>query len=62
MPDSPLSPVPNGVRTPVTPPRMTNFSLTENTTSISDAGSLNQPKPQFLVPDHFLLPNGYPDV
>ncbi|KAK8173874.1 threonine ammonia-lyase, biosynthetic [Phyllosticta citrichinensis] len=53
----------NGTKTPTTPaPNVSGFSLTEYAANPSPSSSSTpNGHPQFQVPEHFLLPNGYPD-
>lgn len=63
MSDQPLA---NGVTTPVTPPKMNGFALTEYTAAPTPPSERN-PRfpgvpPDWGIPESCLLPNGYPDV
>ncbi|KAJ6017852.1 hypothetical protein N7451_001231 [Penicillium sp. IBT 35674x] len=58
-------PVANGVKTPVTPPKMNGFALTEYTAAPTPPSERN-PRfpgvpPDWGIPESCLLPNGYPD-
>lgn len=54
----------NGTKTPTTPtPKVSGFSLTEYTANPSpERAQTPNGTPKFNVPEHFLLPNGTPDV
>ncbi|KAK5145471.1 threonine deaminase [Oleoguttula sp. CCFEE 6159] len=54
------SPTPNGTHTPQTP-KMNSLSLTEYTANPSPPSSTPKSKIRSLVPEAFILPNGFPD-
>ncbi|TKA72568.1 Threonine dehydratase, mitochondrial [Cryomyces minteri] len=53
-------PTPNGTQTPQTP-KMNSLSLTEYTANPSPPSSTPKSKTRSLVPEAFILPNGFPD-
>jgi len=56
------TPPTNGSTRPQTPksPKITNWALTEYSASTPDTSA--KPNSHDIVPEHFLLPNGQPDV
>jgi hypothetical protein len=51
----------NGVQTPRTP-KNTSFALTEYSANPSPPNESTKAAAQQVIPEAFLLPNGYPDV
>ncbi len=56
----------NGYQTPQTPrastPKVSTLALTEYTANPSPPSESLKFKDQAIIPEEFLLPNGYPDV
>lgn len=51
----------NGYHTPITP-KPSSLSLTEYTANPSPPSESTKERNEYVIPEAFLLPNGYPDV